>query len=181
MVVKETILEGCYIIEPKVFEDDRGCFFETFNQDKFHQLTGLKPDFVQDNQSLSSKGVLRGLHFQIGSYAQAKLVRVVQGKVLDVALDLRENSKTFGKYFSIELDGNNNKQLFVPRGMAHGFLTLEENTIFAYKCDNFYHKASERGIIYNDPTINIDWGVREEELVLSEKDKVFPSFEEFFS
>jgi len=171
MFVKETNLEGCYIITPTVFGDLRGNFFETFNQKEFESETGIKMTFVQDNQSISQRGVLRGLHFQKGAYAQAKLVRVVKGKVLDVVVDLREKSKTYGAHFSTILSEENNKQVFVPRGFAHGFAVLEDDTIFSYKCDNYYHKASESGIIYNDPTLNIDWILEENEIMLSDKDK----------
>ena len=171
MKVTETYLRGCFIIEPTIFDDGRGSFFESFNLKKFEEKTGLKINFVQDNQSISQRGVLRGLHLQKGKFAQAKLVRVIKGRVLDVAVDFRKDSPTFGKNFSIELSGENNKQLFVPRGFLHGFSTLEDNTIFSYKCDNYYHKASESGIMYNDKTLNIDWKLNVDEILLSEKDK----------
>lgn len=171
MQVTETFLKGCFIIEPTVFGDKRGSFFEVFNQKEFEKKTGLQINFVQDNQSISQKGVLRGLHLQKGEFAQAKLVRVIKGKVLDVAVDFRKDSPTFGKYFSIELSGENNKQLFIPRGFLHGFATLEDNTIFSYKCDNYYHKEAEFGVVYNDVTLGIDWGVSKNEVLLSEKDK----------
>ena len=170
MTVTETHLKGCFIIEPTIFDDGRGSFFESFNLQKFEEKTGLNINFVQDNQSLSQRGVLRGLHFQKGEFAQAKLVRVIKGKVLDVVVDIRKNSETFGQSFSIELSGENNKQLFMPRGFAHGFAVLEDNTIFFYKCDNYYHKDSEGGIIYNDESLNIDWILDKEEVILSEKD-----------
>jgi len=179
MKVTETHLKGCLIIEPTIFDDGRGSFFESFNFQNFEEKTGLKINFVQDNQSISQRGVLRGLHFQRGEFAQAKLMRVIQGKVLDVVVDIRRNSETFGQSFSIELSGENNKQLFVPRGFAHGFAVLEDNTFFFYKCDNYYHKASEGGIIYNDESLNIDWILDEEEVILSEKDKNLMSFLEF--
>lgn len=172
MKITETYLNGCFEIEPTVFGDDRGTFFESFNEKEFIDKTNLSIHFVQDNQSTSERGVVRGLHFQTGNFAQAKLVRVIQGKVLDVAVDLRRNSSTFGQHFSCILTGENNKQLFVPRGFAHGFSVLEDDTIFAYKCDNYYNKASESGIVYNDPQLNIDWMLDEQEIVLSEKDKV---------
>ncbi|GGG93627.1 dTDP-4-dehydrorhamnose 3,5-epimerase [Polaribacter pacificus] len=172
MTITETYLKGCFEIEPTVFGDDRGTFFESFNEKEFIDKTNLSIHFVQDNQSTSERGVVRGLHFQTGNFAQAKLVRVIQGKVLDVAVDLRRNSSTFGQHFSCILTGKNNKQLFVPRGFAHGFSVLEDDTIFAYKCDNYYNKASESGIVYNDPQLNIDWMLDEQEIVLSEKDKV---------
>jgi dTDP-4-dehydrorhamnose 3,5-epimerase len=176
MIVTEKKLKGCYVIEPQIFEDARGYFFETFNQLKFNKNLGQNICFVQDNQSKSSKGVLRGLHYQEGEYGQAKLIRVVKGKVLDICVDIRKNSSTFGEHFSIELDENNKKQLFIPRGFAHGFLVLEENTIFSYKCDNYYNKKSEKGIIYNDKDLNIDWGFTEEDLIISEKDLNLPTF-----
>ena len=176
MTIKETILVGCVIIEPRVFEDKRGYFFESFNQKRFTSAVGKSVNFVQDNESFSTKGVLRGLHFQKGEYAQAKLVRVIKGKVLDVAVDLRKDSKTFGKHISVELTEENKKQLFVPRGFAHGFVVLSDTAIFSYKCDNFYNKESEDGILYNDTDLNIDWKLPEEELIISEKDAVLPSF-----
>ncbi|NJX14036.1 dTDP-4-dehydrorhamnose 3,5-epimerase [Tamlana crocina] len=171
MKVEETNLKGCFVVTPRVFEDERGYFFETFNESVFQKETGVSVNFVQDNQSKSNKGVLRGLHFQTGTFAQAKLVRVVKGKVLDVCVDLRDGSATFGQHFSIVLDGEKHQQLFVPRGFAHGFVVLEDDTIFSYKCDNFYNKASESGIIYNDKSLDIDWGFPEDKLIISEKDK----------
>lgn len=177
MSVSETHLQGCFIIEPKIFEDERGYFFESFNQSKFNELIGAQVSFIQDNESLSSKGVLRGLHYQTGEYAQAKLVRVIQGIVLDVVVDIRKNSKTFGEKFTIELSDSNKKQLFVPKGFAHGFIVLSETAIFSYKCDNYYNKASEGGIIYNDKVLNIDWQLPENELIISEKDQFLPTFE----
>ncbi len=176
MNVIETKLKGCFIIEPKVFKDDRGYFFESFNQQNFESLTGQSGHFVQDNQSASTYGVVRGLHFQKGEYAQAKLVRVIEGAVLDVAVDIREDSETYGQWVSVELTSENNRQLYVPRGFAHGFSVLSEYAVFAYKCDNFYNKASEGGIIYNDPTLNIDWQIPADKVQLSEKDIVLPSF-----
>ena len=180
MVLTETKLKGCFILQPRVFNDHRGYFFESFNQKEFTLNIGAKINFVQDNESLSSKGVLRGLHFQEGEYAQAKLVRVIKGSVLDVAVDLRENSKTFGQYVSVELNEENKKQFFVPRGFGHGFVVLSDTAIFSYKCDNFYNKKAERGIIYNDPTLNINWEYPTELLELSEKDLHLPTFEEYF-
>lgn len=176
MIVTETHLQGCFIIEPKIFEDSRGYFFENFNQSSFNKLIGDDIKFVQDNESLSSKGVLRGLHFQTGIYAQAKLVRVINGSVLDVIVDIRKDSNTFGEQFSIELSETNKQQLFIPKGFAHAFLVLSDSAIFSYKCDNYYNKASEGGIIYNDETLNIDWKLPEEEIIISEKDKVLPNF-----
>lgn len=172
-----TEIKDVWVIEPKIFEDDRGYFYESFNADQFNNETGLNVNFVQDNQSKSNKGVLRGLHYQVGEHAQAKLVRVLQGSVQDIAVDLRKNSPTFGKYFSIILSGENHKQLFVPRGFAHGFLVLEDNTIFAYKCDNFYNKESEGGMIYNDETINVKWELAQSDYILSEKDTILPNLE----
>lgn len=180
MKVEETYLKGCFVITPKVFDDERGYFFETFNENVFKKETGVSVNFVQDNQSKSNKGVLRGLHFQTGEHAQAKLVRVIKGKVLDVCVDIRESSPTFGQHFSIVLDGEKHQQLFVPRGFAHGFVVLEDDTIFSYKCDNFYNKASESGIIYSDESLNIDWGFPEDELIISEKDKQLQPFNKVF-
>lgn len=179
MEIKETNLKGCLILRPRVFEDERGIFSETFNKKVFEKAAGLQIDFVQDNQSVSHFGVLRGLHFQSGELAQAKLVRVIQGKVLDIVVDIRENSKTFGKSFSIILDDEKHEQLFVPRGFAHGFITLSEKSIFAYKCDNYYDTAFESGIIYNDATLGLDWYLSKEEFIISEKDLQLPSFEEY--
>lgn len=171
MSIEETELEGCFIVKPDIYNDGRGYFFETFNQKEFNKKLGVNIQFIQDNESLSSKGVLRGLHYQKGKYAQAKLVRAIKGSVQDVVVDLRKNSKSFGKYFSIILSEENKKQLFIPRGFAHGFLVLEDRSIFSYKCDNFYNKTSEAGIIYNDPDLNINWVLSEEKIILSEKDK----------
>lgn len=181
MVVKETKLKGCFIIQPQIFKDERGYFLESFNQRTFHKITGLDVDWVQDNESQSSKGVLRGLHFQVGEYAQAKLVRVIKGKVLDIVVDLRPESKTFKQNFSIELSEENKTQLFIPKGFAHGFLVLEDDTIFSYKCDAFYNKDQEAGIIYNDNELKIDWKLNQDELIISEKDRVLPTLKEFFS
>lgn len=176
MKVKETKLQGCFIIEPTVFEDKRGYFFESFSTKKFQELTKSSTVFVQDNESFSTRGVLRGLHYQTGEYAQAKLVRVVKGKVLDVAVDLRENSKTFGEHVTAELSEENKKQFFVPRGFAHGFIVLSDTAIFSYKCDNYYNKASEAGIVYNDPDFNINWKLQKEEYIVSDKDVALPTF-----
>lgn len=178
MKLKKTTLKDCFILKPKVFRDKRGTFFESFNQARFEKLLGRKFNFVQDNQSRSYYGVLRGLHFQHGAMAQTKLVRVVRGKVLDIVVDLRKDSETFGKSFSIMLDSSENEQLFIPRGVAHGFVTLSEKSIFAYKCDNYYDKESESGIIYNDATLALDWHLPEDKLIISEKDLQLPSFEE---
>lgn len=172
-----TPLAGCLIIEPKVIFDERGYFMESFNQKSFSQIVGQEINFVQDNQSFSSKGVLRGLHYQTGAHAQAKLVRVLSGEVLDVAVDIRPDSPTFGQYVAVVLSAENKKQLFIPRGFAHGFLVLSETATFFYKCDNFYNKESEGGIIYNDPTIGIDWQMDFENLIISEKDQYLPNLE----
>lgn len=170
----ETHLKGCFIIEPKVFHDDRGYFMESFNQKSFNNGIGQEVTFVQDNQSYSSKGVLRGLHYQCGDHAQAKLVRVLEGEVLDVAVDLRPDSETYGQSFAILLSAQNQKQLFVPRGFAHGFLVVSETATFFYKCDNFYNKESEGGVMFNDPELGIDWNFPESDLIISEKDQVLP-------
>ncbi|TXD74766.1 dTDP-4-dehydrorhamnose 3,5-epimerase [Aequorivita antarctica] len=181
MEIQKTPLKDCFILKPDVFRDDRGLFYETYNQKVFEKITGLKIDFVQDNQSVSSKGVLRGLHFQNGEMVQAKLVRVVKGKVLDIVVDIRKDSETFGRSFSIILDDVEHLQLFVPKGFAHGFITLSEQSIFSYKCDNYYDKASECGIIYNDATLALDWHLPKEEFIISAKDLELPSFEEAIS
>jgi len=176
MKIEKTPLADCYIIHDTVHGDHRGYFFESFNRKIFLSETGIDIDFVQDNQSKSQRGVLRGLHFQEGEHVQAKLVRVLQGRVLDVVVDLRKSSATFGKSFSIELSEDSHQQLFVPRGLAHGFLVLSETAVFFYKCDNYYNKASERGIIFNDTDLAIDWQLSEKDLILSEKDRVLPTF-----
>ncbi len=172
----DTALAGAHIIEPRVFEDHRGYFFECYNKKSFDEATGTNTDFVQDNESYSGFGTLRGIHYQAGEHAQAKLVRVIHGKVLDVAVDLREDSPTYGQYVSAELSGENKKMLFVPRGFGHGFVVLSETAVFAYKCDNLYNKESEGGIIYNDPKLNIDWGIDAKDIILSEKDAILPTF-----
>lgn len=180
MKVTETKLKGCFVIEPRVFNDDRGYFFESYNKENFKELTGSVTDFVQDNESFSTKGVLRGLHFQKGEHAQAKLVRVIHGEVLDVAVDIRPDSETFLQVVTERLSAENKKQLFVPRGFAHGFIVLSDTVVFNYKCDNFYNKASEGGIIYNDETLNIDWILDSNEFLVSEKDLVLPTVKELF-
>ena len=177
MKVQETKLKDCFIIHDTVFADPRGYFFESFNQQRFASLIGLNVSFVQDNQSKSTRGVLRGLHFQQGDSAQAKLVRVLKGNVLDVAVDLRQDSETFGQWEAVELSEENHLQFFVPRGFGHGFVVLSEEAVFFYKCDNFYNKAAEGGIVYNDTTLSIDWKLPESELLLSDKDKILPTFE----
>lgn len=178
MKVEATTIEGCYILEPNIFTDKRGYFFESFNQQKFEDSIGTTVNFVQDNQSKSSKGVLRGLHYQKGKYAQAKLVRVLEGEILDVVVDLRINSATYKNVLITTLSQENNKQLFIPKGCAHGFLTLSDSATFFYKCDNFYHKEAEAGIRYDDPEFAIDWKLQDHELIVSEKDMVLPYFEE---
>jgi len=175
----DTPLVGCFVIEPAVFKDKRGYFFESYNQEKFETLLDAKITFVQDNESKSQEGTLRGLHMQKGEFAQAKLVRVVQGEVLDVAVDLRKNSKTYGQYFSVVLSGENKKQLFVPRGFAHGFVTLSKEAVFNYKCDNIYNKASEVGITFDDTDLAIDWQYDLAKVILSEKDKNNIRFQEY--
>jgi dTDP-4-dehydrorhamnose 3,5-epimerase len=177
--INTTDLKGVYLIKPKIFKDDRGVFFESFNKEIFDNKVDSKINFVQDNQSLSSKGVLRGLHFQNPPHAQAKLVSVVKGSVIDVVVDLRKESKTYGNYILEELSEYNNHQLFVPKGMAHGFLTLEDNTIFSYKCSDFYHKESEDSILWNDPALNIKWP--NSNPILSEKDENAKKFSSFVS
>ncbi len=172
MKVKSTPLKNCYIIESTVFEDDRGYFYEKFNEQKFEQLTGMNGHFVQDNVSKSSYGVLRGLHLQKGDMAQAKLVSCLEGRVWDVAVDLREDSPTFGRWFGVELSAENRLQFYIPRGFAHGFSVLSPTAVFAYKCDNFYNKESEGGIIWNDAELGIDWKLPMSDIILSEKDKV---------
>lgn len=169
-----TPIKDLVIIEPKVFGDERGYFYEAYNKNTFHEL-GLDYDFVQDNQSFSRKGVLRGLHFQ-KNYPQAKLVRVIEGEVFDVAVDLRKGSPTYGKWYGVVLSGENKKMFMIPRGFAHGFLVLSDTAIFSYKCDDFYHPNDEGGIIYNDPTIGVEWPKLDCEFVLSEKDKKHDKF-----
>ena len=174
MTTELTPLEGCIILKPTVFGDERGYFFESFNQKKFAELTGYDTVFVQDNQSYSTKGVLRGLHLQKGASSQAKLVSVVKGEVLDVAVDLRAGSKTYRKHFDIRLSESNRLQLFIPRGFAHGFVVLSDDAIFQYKCDNYYDKAAEGGIHYADPGLAIDWILPHDQLIVSPKDVELP-------
>lgn len=166
----QTKIDGVWIIEPKVFNDSRGYFMEAFKKEEFEAHIG-KVDFIQDNESKSSYGVLRGLHYQKGEFSQAKLVRVIQGKVLDVAVDMRSSSPTFGQWVSVELSGENKRQFFIPRGFAHGFLVLSQEAIFTYKVDNVYAPHAEASVLYSDEDLNIDWRVAETELILSEKDK----------
>ena len=174
----KTEIDGVYIVEPRVFEDARGYFFESYSKAKF-ESAGLHYDFIQDNQSKSSYGTVRGLHFQKGEHSQAKLVRVLEGTVLDVAVDLRKDSPTYGKHIAVELSSENKRQLIIPRGFAHGFSVLSETAIFAYKCDNLYCKESEGGIRFDDPVLGIDWRVEKGKELLSDKDKVLPFFTEF--
>lgn len=180
MKATETHLKGCFIIEPQVFQDERGYFFESFNEKTFYECTGAQTRFVQDNQSFSTQGVIRGLHAQVGDYAQAKLVRVLQGEVLDVAVDARLDSPTFGQHVTVHLSAENNKQLFIPRGFLHGFSVLSETAVFFYKCDNFYNKESEQGVLYNSPELNIDWKIPDGQEIISEKDLILPTFDAMF-
>ncbi len=177
MNIIKTDIEGVLIIEPRIFEDSRGYFFESFNRRDFEENVG-HVDFVQDNESKSSYGVVRGLHFQKGEHAQAKLVRVVKGTVLDVAVDIRPGSPTFGKHVAVELSGDNHRQFFMPRGMAHGFSVLSEEAVFQYKCDNFYCKEAEGAIAWDDPALGIDWMIPESEVILSGKDSHHPRLSE---
>ena len=178
MIFLKTSIPDVIIIEPKVHGDARGYFVETFRADKLEEFIGYKINFCQDNESKSSKGVLRGLHYQLAPFAQTKLVRVIKGKVLDVAVDIRKNSPTFGKYVAVLLSAENKKQLLVPRGCAHGFVVLEDDTVFAYKVDNYYSPECDRGIAYDDESLNIDWILKKEELNLSAKDTKQPKLNE---
>ncbi|HHB94427.1 MAG TPA: dTDP-4-dehydrorhamnose 3,5-epimerase [Campylobacterales bacterium] len=174
----KTDIPDVLVLEPQVHGDERGYFVETFRQDKLEAFLGFKVNFCQDNESKSYKGVLRGIHYQLPPYAQSKLVRVIQGSVLDVAVDIRKGSPTFGQYISIKLSSENKKQMFVPRGFAHGFVVLEDDTIFAYKVDNYYSLGCDRGIAFDDDTLDIDWILKQEELNLSVKDKKQPKLNE---
>jgi len=176
MEIEQTGLKDCLIIKPRVFEDPRGYFFESFNQNTFEEKTGLSGRFVQDNQSYSSYGVIRGLHAQTGEFAQAKLVRVTKGEVLDIAVDVRPSSPTYGKHFAIRLSAENKLQMYIPRGFIHGFSVLSQTAEFLYKCDNFFNKASETGVIYNDADLNIDWLIPEADREVSEKDLLLKPF-----
>ena len=177
MNIEKTAIHDLVIINPNVFEDSRGFFFEAYNKAKFLE-NGITYEFIQDNQSFSKRGVIRGLHLQINPFAQAKLVRVLEGEILDVVVDLRKNSPTYGQHISVVLSAENNKQLMVPHGFAHGFSVLSETASVLYKVDQLYHKESERGIRYDDPTLAIDWKVNPDEVIVSDKDIVLPSFEE---
>ncbi len=177
MQIEETSLKDCKLIKPTIFEDSRGYFYESFNKATFEQALGTTINFVQDNRAKSDYGVVRGLHFQKGTHAQAKLVSVVKGSVLDVVVDCRKDSKTYLKTFSVELSDKNHYQLFIPRGFAHGYAVLEEGTIFSYKCDNFYNKESEGGINLADKQLNIDWKIPIQEMIISDKDKDLPGLD----
>ncbi|GAB4286728.1 MAG: dTDP-4-dehydrorhamnose 3,5-epimerase [Marinilabiliales bacterium] len=176
MKIIETGIPDLLIIQPVVYKDSRGYFFESYNKNDFEQH-GLSYDFVQDNQSFSEYGVVRGLHYQLQPYAQTKLIRVLDGEIYDVAVDIRKDSPTFGKWFGIILSSENFYQLLVPKGFAHGFSVLSQKADVMYKCDNFYNKESERGIIFNDKSLNIDWKIPENKMIISDKDKAFPSFQ----
>lgn len=178
MEIIEQPFNGCFLLKPFVIEDERGYFFESFNDQKFRAVTGISTNFVQDNQSYSSYGVIRGLHAQANEFAQAKLVRVLHGEVLDVIVDARRGSPSFGKSYSVRLSAENKFQLFIPRGFYHGFAVLSETAEFFYKCDNFYNKASERGVFYADPNLNIDWIISEENRVVAKKDLDLSHFNE---
>jgi len=176
MNIQETPLKDCFILESVIFKDNRGYFLESFNQKKFQELTGLNTVFVQDNESFSRYGVIRGLHFQKDEFQQSKLVRAVKGKVLDVVVDFRKDSDTFGQHFSVILDDENKKQLFVPKGFLHGFSVLSEEAILSYKCDQYYNPAAESGIRFDDPAFKIDWKIPEGKRIISEKDMALPGF-----
>lgn len=176
MKIIENPFAGVYLIEPRLIQDERGYFFESFNERTFLELTGNTTHFVQDNQSYSSYGVIRGLHAQAGEHAQAKLVRVLSGEVLDVIVDMRKDSDSYGKSYSVHLSGTNKLQLYIPRGFLHGFAVLSETAEFFYKCDNFYHKDSEVGAFYDDPDLKVDWLIDEEERILTQKDLTLPLF-----
>ncbi|MBR0533833.1 MAG: dTDP-4-dehydrorhamnose 3,5-epimerase [Bacteroidales bacterium] len=171
MKIKKTSIEGLVIVEPEIFRDGRGYFYESYNARDFEAATGIKVEFVQDNQAFSRYGVLRGLHFQLPPHDQAKLVSVVRGKVIDVAVDLRKGSPTYGRYEAVELSGDNHLRLFIPRGFAHGYLVLSRTALFQYKCDGFYAPKAEGGLAWNDPAIGIDWPVPAKDIILSEKDR----------
>jgi dTDP-4-dehydrorhamnose 3,5-epimerase len=179
MRVEESPIKDLFVINPNVIEDHRGYFYESFNQKSLDDAIAYSPIFVQDNQSQSKYGVLRGLHLQMGEHAQAKLIRAITGTILDVAIDVRLDSENYGKYFIVELSADNKKQLFVPRGFAHGFVVLSERATIHYKADNYYNKESESGLFYNDPALNIDWGVPVDRIITSEKDLLLPTLAKF--
>lgn len=176
MKIKKTPIEGCWIIEPTIFKDNRGYFFESFNHVDFRKATGLDTQFIQDNQSFSDYGTVRGLHYQTGDWAQSKLIRVISGDILDVAVDIRPDSATFGQHFSLVLSAENFLQFYIPKGFAHGFSVLSDSAIVAYKCDQYYHKDAEKGIVYNDPTLAIDWKIPSDKMIVSDKDLSLPGF-----
>tara|TARA_R110002050_G_scaffold183732_1_gene317156 strand:- start:825 stop:1364 length:540 start_codon:yes stop_codon:yes gene_type:complete len=176
--ITETKLRGCLILEPTIHKDDRGLFFESYHKSNLESVIGERINFVQDNISVSKKGVLRGLHYQTGKYAQAKLVQVLKGEVLDVVVDLRRDSNTYGQHFKLNLSAKNKKSIFIPKDMAHGFLALTDDVIFSYKCDSYYHKEAERGIKYNDPDLNIDWEIEGVDLIFSPKDLQLPPWKD---
>ena len=178
MIFTRTDIPDVVIVEPKIYGDHRGYFVETYRRDKLEEFLGYKVNFCQDNESKSSRGVLRGLHYQLPPVAQTKLVRVIRGRVLDVVVDIREGSPTFGRHIAVELSGENKRQIFIPKGFAHGFLVLEDDTIFAYKVDNYYSPENDRGIAFDDPQIGIEWTFSPEELKLSEKDRKQPKLAE---
>ena len=179
MTIVKTDIEGPFIVEPRIFGDARGYFFESFNERDFLEQTGVQVRFVQDNESKSSYGVVRGLHFQNPPYAQSKLVRVVQGSVLDVAVDIRSDSPTYGRHVAVVLSGENHRQFFIPKGFAHGFAVLSPEAVFQYKCDEYYHPESEGAIAWNDSQLDIDWQLKDADVILSEKDKHHPLFRDF--
>jgi len=176
----ETKIKDLFIIEPLILKDDRGYFYESYSKKSF-EAAGIQTDFVQDNQSFSQKGTLRGLHAQTTPFAQGKLVRVIRGRVNDVAVDIRKNSETYGENLTIELSEENHRMLWIPTGFLHGFVTLEDDTLFTYKVTGLYNKSSEFGVVWNDPDLNINWGIEANEVILSEKDKVLPGFKELIS
>lgn len=178
MIITETKLRGCLILQPEIYKDNRGVFFEVFKKRELEQFLGKSIDFVQENKSISKKGVLRGLHFQTGEAAQAKLISVQKGEIVDVIVDIRPNSLTYGKHIKINLSDNNFTSIFIPKGMAHGFLSISNEAIFTYLCDNYYNQNMESGILYNDPDLAINWDFGSLELIVSEKDLVLPSFRE---
>ncbi len=180
MNIIETAIKGLLIIEPKIFNDGRGYFYESYSKSKFAEA-GITTEFVQDNQSFSHKGAVRGLHAQANPFAQSKLVRVIRGSVLDIAVDIRKGSPTYGKHVAVELNEHNKLQLWIPAGFVHGFATLEDDTIFTYKVDNYYDKASEIGVLWNDEDLGIDWRIAKDEVLLSPKDEILPSFKSFVS
>lgn len=180
MTITDTIIPGAYIFEPKVFRDNRGYFIETFNRKHFIEK-GIDVDFVQDNQSVSHKNVVRGLHAQKGPFEQGKLVRVIQGAVIDIALDVRKGSPAYGKHIAIELTADNNKQLYIPPGCLHGFVSLQDNTVFAYKVTNYFDKDSESGLIWNDPALAIGWGINQLDAIVSDKDQLLPDWASYDS